>query len=179
MTYHPDHIAVHHWVTAAWEDAGSAGPAAVRHDRPIEHLDRFGDLYEEWNMYMSDERPAGVPPSRAGGPRPSSAGADLDRKLAALRGDGDPDQRPRRDAGPRDLRGAQVAEEAFIDARRVLAAPASPGDGPVVVEEATGRTVVVDHGHRDDRAAVTPWWARRRGCPGHRDRSAPSPDTPS
>jgi LmbE family N-acetylglucosaminyl deacetylase len=60
MTFHADHIAIHRWVTRAWEERGR--PGRLLYATPtVEHLDRFGALYEEWNSYMSDERPAGVP----------------------------------------------------------------------------------------------------------------------
>ena len=83
VTYHPDHIAVHRWVTTAWRDRGRRGrllyavPSA-------EHLARFRDRYEEWGMYMSEERPVGVP-TRELSVYTRLDGADLDRKLTALR----------------------------------------------------------------------------------------------
>jgi LmbE family N-acetylglucosaminyl deacetylase len=60
MTFHPDHQAVSRWVGAAWTAAGRPGRllhAVVSSD----HLKEWGPTYEEWNVYMSDERPAGVP----------------------------------------------------------------------------------------------------------------------
>jgi LmbE family N-acetylglucosaminyl deacetylase len=83
MTHHPDHIAVHRWVTEAWERAGR--PGRLLYATPtVEQIAEFGDLYEEWGIYMTDERPAGTPEAqlalhlRLDGP-------GLDRKLAALR----------------------------------------------------------------------------------------------
>ena len=34
MTFHPDHVAVHHWVTAAWERRGCVGASARTPRRP-------------------------------------------------------------------------------------------------------------------------------------------------
>ncbi len=97
VTYHPDHIAVHRWVTAAWS----------QRDRPCrllyaassaEHLDRFRDLYEEWNIYMTDERPTGVPEDRLA-LRLQLEGAVTRPQAHRSPGDGDTDQR--RDGGHR------------------------------------------------------------------------------
>lgn len=63
MTYHPDHIAVHRWVTRSWHRSGCRGRLLYA-TATTEELARFGHLYEEWGMYMSDERPVGVPPDR-------------------------------------------------------------------------------------------------------------------
>jgi LmbE family N-acetylglucosaminyl deacetylase len=83
MTYHPDHVAVHRWVTEAWRRRGCR--ARLLYAAPtVEHLDRFGDLYEAWNMYMSDERPAGVPAGHLA-LHLQVDGPALERKLAALR----------------------------------------------------------------------------------------------
>jgi LmbE family N-acetylglucosaminyl deacetylase len=113
MTYHDDHVAVHRWVTRGWHERGCPGRllyATVTTD----HLDRFGELYEEWDMYMSDERPTGVA-------RAELAlgvcldGIELDRKHAALRAlatqTGDLVARL-----GEDLYRAQIAEEAFAAA---------------------------------------------------------------
>lgn len=83
MTHHTDHIAVHRWVTDAWERAGR--PARLLYATPtVEQIARFGDLYEEWGIYMTDERPAGVP-ERDLALHVRLRGAALDRKLTALR----------------------------------------------------------------------------------------------
>jgi LmbE family N-acetylglucosaminyl deacetylase len=113
MTYHDDHVAVHRWVTRAWHERGCPGRllyATVTTD----HLDRFGALYEEWEIYMSDERPAGV--ARSGlALDVCLEGIDLDRKQAALRAlatqTGDLVNRL-----GEDLYRAQIAEEAFTAA---------------------------------------------------------------
>jgi len=83
VTFHPDHVAVHRWVTEAWWRRGRPGRLLHACSTP-EHLARFRQLYEEWNIYMTDHRPVGVPPDdlalhlRLDGER-------LDRKLTALR----------------------------------------------------------------------------------------------
>ena len=112
-TFHPDHIAVHRWVTAAWR----------RRDRSFrllyatattEHLGRFGDLYERWGVYMTDQRPSGVP-AESLAVHLHLEGAELDRKLAALWAM--PSQTGELMASI-DLAtyAAHAAEEAFIDA---------------------------------------------------------------
>lgn len=83
MTFHPDHIAVHDWVTRAWRNDGCR--AGLLYARPtVAKLERFGAVYEEWNMYMTDERPTGVAYDEAALHRRFDA-AQLDRKFAALR----------------------------------------------------------------------------------------------
>ncbi|MDD9369934.1 MAG: PIG-L family deacetylase [Acidimicrobiales bacterium] len=83
MTYHPDHIAVHRWVTEAWERADRPGRLLYA-TMTVEQIARFGDLYEEWGIYMTEERPAGTP-ERDLALHLRLAGAALDRKLTALR----------------------------------------------------------------------------------------------
>src|SRR3954471_3164555 len=59
VTFHPDHIAVSRWVTDAWRRRGRRSRllyATVTR----EHLARFAPLYEEWAVYMTDERPVGT-----------------------------------------------------------------------------------------------------------------------
>ena len=82
-TYHPDHIAVHRWVTAAWEERGRTGRLLYA-ATTVEHLARFADLYEEWDVYMTDERPTGVLDEDLV-VHLRLDGVDLDRKLTALR----------------------------------------------------------------------------------------------
>src|SRR5690606_6559955 len=60
MPSRPDHRAVHRWATEAWRRRGRRGRLLYAVPT-VEHLDRFRDLYEAWDMYMSDERPDGVP----------------------------------------------------------------------------------------------------------------------
>jgi LmbE family N-acetylglucosaminyl deacetylase len=120
-TYHPDHVAVHRWVTAAWD----------RRDRPgrllyaaasVDHLARFRDVYEEWGMYMSDERPTGVPGHELA-VHLHLHGASLDRKLTALRSMATQTSGLLQVVDP-DVYAQQVAEESFVDAA------VSPGRSP-------------------------------------------------
>lgn len=83
MTYHQDHIAVHRWVTRAWQDRGCSSRLLYA-VMTSEHLDVFAEDYEEWNVYMSDERPTGVPAAELALDL-NLDGPDLDRKIAALR----------------------------------------------------------------------------------------------
>ena len=82
-TFHPDHIAVHRWVTAAWEAQGRPGRLLYA-AMTTEHLAQFGERYEQWNVFMTDERPAAVP-ERDLAVRLVLDGPELDRKLTALR----------------------------------------------------------------------------------------------
>lgn len=113
ITGHPDHVAVHRWVTEAWQQRGCV--ARVLHAAvTVEHLDAFADRYEAWGVYMTDERPVGVPADELA-LRLELAGTSLDRKLTALRA------MATQTSGiiaELDLRAyAQlVAEEAFVDA---------------------------------------------------------------
>lgn len=120
-TYHPDHLAVHRWVTTAWDERGRPGRLLYA-TATVDHLARFRDVYEEWGMYMSDERPTGVP-------RDELAlhirldGAALDRKLTALRAMATQTGGLLQVVDPH-LYAQQVAEEAFVDAA------VSPGRRP-------------------------------------------------
>src|SRR5262245_57061323 len=83
ITFHPDHIAVHEWVTQAWIERGCT--SRLLYAAPtLGLLDDFGQLYEEWGVYMTDERPTGVHRDDAA-VFVEPAGAQLDRKVAALR----------------------------------------------------------------------------------------------
>ena len=125
-TFHPDHIAVHRWVSTAWDRRG-------RRERLLyaaasaDHLARFADLYERWGVYMTDERPHGVPDEelavhlRLHGPA-------LDRKLTALRA------MATQTAGAfaalgESLYAEQAAHESYVDA---VVSAAHPGRGPTV-----------------------------------------------
>jgi LmbE family N-acetylglucosaminyl deacetylase len=83
MTFHPDHVAVHHWVRSAWERRGRVARLAYA-TTTVEVLAEHGDEFERWNMYMTDDRPTGVAADelsihvRLDGPQ-------LDRKMVALR----------------------------------------------------------------------------------------------
>lgn len=113
MTFHSDHVAIHHWVTTAWRMRGCAGRLLYA-TTSTEFLDRFRDVFEEWNMFMSEERPTGVPTDRLA-LHTVLGGAELDRKLTALRA------MATQTAGMLELfdaetYAAQVAEEAFVSA---------------------------------------------------------------
>jgi LmbE family N-acetylglucosaminyl deacetylase len=113
MTYHPDHIAVHRWVTQAWHQLGRRARLLYA-TTTVEHLDRFRDLYEQWNVYMTDERPAAIPADelalhlRLDGPL-------LDRKLTALRAMATQTSDLLASLDPA-IYAEQVAEECFVDA---------------------------------------------------------------
>ena len=81
-TFHPDHQTVSAWSGRAWEAAGS--PGRLLHAAPADdHLAEWAELYERWNVYMTDERPSGVP----AGDLAIDLRLDgelLDRKVAAL-----------------------------------------------------------------------------------------------
>ena len=82
-TFHPDHLAVHRWVTGAWEERGRSGRllyAAVT----THALQRFLAVEEELGVYMTDERPIGVPTGDLA-LHLSLDGPGLDQKVAALR----------------------------------------------------------------------------------------------
>ena len=81
-TFHPDHQAVSRWTGLAWEAAGR--PGRVLHAAITEEfLAEFGRDYDEWGVYMTDERPVGVPMSELA-VRVQLDGQLLDQKIAAL-----------------------------------------------------------------------------------------------
>lgn len=113
ITFHPDHVAVSGWVTKAWERRGR--PGRLLYATPTtEHLARFGELYEEWGVYMTDERPTGTHPHQLAvdltldGPR-------LDRKLAALAAMASQTGAAMSALDPQTY-AALIAEESFVDA---------------------------------------------------------------
>jgi LmbE family N-acetylglucosaminyl deacetylase len=113
ITYHPDHIAVHRWVTRAWQDRGR--PCRLLYATiSRERLDRFRDDFEEWGMFMTSERPTGVPVSDLA-VHLSLEGDQLDRKLTALRAMATQTGDLVTGLGL-DGYAVQVAEEAFVDA---------------------------------------------------------------
>jgi LmbE family N-acetylglucosaminyl deacetylase len=116
MTYHTDHIAVHHWVTAAWRASGCRARLLYA-TTTTDHVERFGALYEAWSMYMSDERPTGVAPDRLA-VHMVLAGADRERKLTALRAMATQTGGLLTTIDP-EVYAAQIAEEAFIDATAI------------------------------------------------------------
>ncbi|HET6949732.1 MAG TPA: PIG-L family deacetylase [Acidimicrobiales bacterium] len=82
MTFHPDHVAIHAWVTQAWTRRDRS-PTLLYAAAEAEHRRRWGDRLEAWGVYMTDERPV---PVEAGALalHVSLTGPVLDRKLAAL-----------------------------------------------------------------------------------------------
>lgn len=58
-TFHPDHCTISAWTTTAWHRAGRSG-RLLHAAMSIEHLRRWGPRYEEWGVYMSEDRPVGV-----------------------------------------------------------------------------------------------------------------------
>ncbi|HEX7135320.1 MAG TPA: PIG-L deacetylase family protein [Iamia sp.] len=82
-TFHPDHRTISAWVTEAWRATG--GTARLLHRAAtVAHLQEWGPLYEEWGVYMTDERPVGHHPDELAVALELS-GAALDRKVTALR----------------------------------------------------------------------------------------------
>jgi LmbE family N-acetylglucosaminyl deacetylase len=115
MTFHPDHIAVHRWVTDGWRERSR--PSRLFYaTTTVEHLTQFGELYEEWGMYMTDERPSGVPVDRLA-LHARLDGWQLDRKLTALAAMASQTSSLIAKLGPA-IYATQVAEEAFIDAHK-------------------------------------------------------------
>jgi LmbE family N-acetylglucosaminyl deacetylase len=120
ITFHPDHIAVHRWVTQAWAEGG--GRANLLYAAPsMEHLAEFGALYEEWGMYMSDERPVGVPEAELA-LHVRLSGWQLDRKITALRAMASQTSELIALLGA-DVYAAQVAEESYVEARTYAPRP--------------------------------------------------------
>jgi LmbE family N-acetylglucosaminyl deacetylase len=117
ITYHPDHIAVGRWATEVWRRRGR--PCRLLYATPsVEHLVSFGDHYEEWGVYMSDQRPQGVAADRLA-LRIALAGPELDRKLTALAAMASQTREAMSALDP-DLFAQMAAEEAFVDASTVV-----------------------------------------------------------
>ena len=116
MTFHPDHIAVHRWVTGAWRQAGRRS-RLLHATTTVEHLERFGPLYEEWGIYMTDERPMGVPAAELA-VHVRLSGPQLDRKLTALGALASQTRELMSRVDPA-VYALPVAEEAFVDASTV------------------------------------------------------------
>jgi len=114
-THHPDHLAVHRWVTEAWQQRGCRG-RLLWAATTSEHLARFGDLFEEWGVYMTDARPAGVPADEVD-VHLRLDGRLLDRKLTALRAMATQTGGLAAAVDPATY-AELVADEQFVDARR-------------------------------------------------------------
>ena len=117
ITFHPDHVAVSRWVTAAWEQRGRPCRLLYATSTP-EHLARFGPLYEELGSYMTDERPTGVPADQLA-VHVHLDGCQLDRKLAALAAMASQTGQLMATIDPAHFTAA-IAEEAFVDATAVV-----------------------------------------------------------
>jgi LmbE family N-acetylglucosaminyl deacetylase len=118
MTYHPDHIAVHRWVTTAWQRRARRARLLYA-TTTVEHLDRFREMYEEWDIYMSDQRPAGVPADQLV-VHVQLDGWQLDRKLTALRAMATQTGGLIATVDP-EIYAAEVSEEAFVETARLTA----------------------------------------------------------
>jgi LmbE family N-acetylglucosaminyl deacetylase len=82
MTFHPDHQTVSRWVSLAWHRAGR--PGRVLHAaRTDEHFSTWGPRYEAWGVFMTEERPTGVPVDQLA-LDVRLTGPALDQKIAAL-----------------------------------------------------------------------------------------------
>jgi LmbE family N-acetylglucosaminyl deacetylase len=114
-TFHSDHIAVHRWVSHAWHALGRPGHLLYATNTP-EHLDGFAERFEEWNVYMTDERPAGTPSAELA-LHLCVDGRLLDRKLTALRAMASQTAELSVKLDPA-VYAALVAEEAFVAASR-------------------------------------------------------------
>ena len=115
ITFHPDHVAVHRWVTRAWERRGRPGRLLYA-TSTTDHLARFGELYEQWGVYMTDERPTGSHRDELA-VHLTLDGPHLDRKLAALAAMASQTGTVMSTLD-RETYAASVAEESFVDASR-------------------------------------------------------------
>jgi LmbE family N-acetylglucosaminyl deacetylase len=113
MTFHSDHITISRWVTMAWQQRGCPGRLLYAM-LPADHYRRFGAVYEEWGVYMSDERPSGVHRDELAVSLRLD-GWQLDRKLTALAAMASQTGAVMATIDP-DLYRSIVAEEAFVDA---------------------------------------------------------------
>lgn len=113
ITGHPDHVTISRWTTEAWHRRGHVG-RLLHATMTAEHLARFGPLYEQWGMYMTEDRPPGLPEE-------SLAlhlvldGTALDRKLTALAAMASQTRDVMNGMDPA-VYAADVAEEAFVPA---------------------------------------------------------------
>jgi LmbE family N-acetylglucosaminyl deacetylase len=82
MTYHPDHQAVSRWVSKAWERVGRPG-RLLQATMSADHVKEWGPTYDAWNVFMTDERPVGVPAEDLA-LHLVLDGRALDQKIAAL-----------------------------------------------------------------------------------------------
>jgi LmbE family N-acetylglucosaminyl deacetylase len=81
-TFHPDHQVLSGWAGLAWQSAGRPG-RLLHAANTEEFLAEFGRDYDEWGVYMTDERPVGVPMAELA-VRVQLDEQLLDQKIAAL-----------------------------------------------------------------------------------------------
>jgi LmbE family N-acetylglucosaminyl deacetylase len=113
-TFHPDHVAIHRWVTTAWVHRG--GRTRLLHAVvTAEDLDDFLALEEELGVYMGVERPRGFARAELA-LHVEATGALLDQKLAALRAMATQTSGAMAAIDPATF-AAMVATEAFAEAR--------------------------------------------------------------
>ena len=113
ITGHPDHVTISRWTTEAWHRRGHPG-RLLHATMTTDHLARFGELYEQWGMYMTDERPPGVP-LEALALHLVLDGTALDRKLTALAAMASQTRDVMNGTDPA-VYASDVAEEAFVRA---------------------------------------------------------------
>lgn len=82
ITYHPDHRTISDWVTEAWRRQGARG-RLLHAATSVSHLEIWSERYEAWGIYMTDERPVGVPDELLA-VRHHLSPSTLDQKVAAL-----------------------------------------------------------------------------------------------
>jgi LmbE family N-acetylglucosaminyl deacetylase len=82
ITFHSDHRTISTWVGQAWRRSGHPG-RLLHAALTDQHLRIWGDRYDQWGVFMTDERPVGVPVDRLAVDLRLS-GAALDQKIAAL-----------------------------------------------------------------------------------------------
>jgi len=82
VTFHPDHVTVSAWVGAACEKVGFRG-RLLQTAASEEHWRVWAERYEQWGVFMTDDRPSPVPLAEID-LRLALHGATMDRKVAAL-----------------------------------------------------------------------------------------------
>jgi LmbE family N-acetylglucosaminyl deacetylase len=135
MTFHPDHITIGAWATTAWESVGRPGrllQATMSH----EHVAAYGATYEEWGVFMTDERPLGHREAELAVHHVLS-GDLLERKLAALAAMASQTAQAIATLDP-EVWQATNGEECFVDASTAFSATLRSGSGTERRREATG-----------------------------------------
>jgi hypothetical protein len=135
---------VHRRATEAWHQLGCR-PRLLYATATVEGLDRFRDLFEKWDMYMTDERPAGIPADdlalslRLDGPV-------LARKLTSLRAMATQTGELLARLDPA-IYAEHVAEECFVDAPALmLAAEGTPAASTSRESLVTGKSELASDG---------------------------------